>query len=122
MRLQNNLYKIESGQADGYRVSLIADSIIYRAHFPEKPVTPGVCIIQIASELLGQLTGRNPSLVEVVNAKFLAVINPLETPEVTYTFSKLVSDDAAHTLKVQVVVTSEATICTKLSLLYNITD
>lgn len=122
MRLQNNLYKIESKSSEGYRVSLIADSMIYRAHFPEKPITPGVCIIQIAGELLEQLTGRNLSLVEVVNAKFLAVINPLETPEVTYTFTKLVSDDAAHTLKVQVVVTSEATTCTKLSLQYSITE
>ena len=120
MRLQNNLYKIESESADGYRVSLIADSIIYKAHFPGKPITPGVCIIQIASELLGLLTGLTLSLIEVVNAKYLAVINPLETPEVTYTFSKFVRDDAARTLKVQVVVTSETTTCTKLSLLYSI--
>ena len=35
-----------------YRVSLNASHIIYEAHFPGNPVTPGVCIIQIVKELV----------------------------------------------------------------------
>lgn len=122
MRLQNNLYKIVNEVADAYTIELIASSLIYKAHFPEKPITPGVCIIQIATELLELLTGRKLSLTEVINAKYLAVINPDETQQVTYTFSKMVHNDELKTLKVQAIVTSESTVCTKLSLLYHINE
>lgn len=122
MRLQNNLYKIVNEATDAYTVELVADSLIYKAHFPEKPITPGVCIIQIATELLELLTGKKLSLAEVINAKYLSVINPDETGQVTYTFTKMVLDDELKTFKVQAVVASESTICTKLSLLYHIDE
>ena len=57
MELKNNLYSIISADEAGksFRLRLIPDCVIYRAHFPELPVTPGVCIIQIVSELLAEL-------------------------------------------------------------------
>lgn len=120
MKLQDNLYRIISQTDSSAQVELLADCIIYKAHFPGRPVTPGVCIIGMAGELLEILTGMRLSLAEVVNAKFLAVINPHEMPVITYTFSKLVADDAAATLKVTAAVTAGDTVCSKLSLLYNV--
>lgn len=122
MMLKNNLYRIAAENKDekSYRLELIPDCMIYRAHFPEQPITPGVCIIQIASELLTDLYSLTFELSFVSNAKYLAVINPQETPELTYTFKKIVFDDEKQSVKVSVIVSNNDTVFTKLSLVYRI--
>ena len=49
---------------------------VYQAHFPSYPVTPGVCLLQLAGELLSQRLRRPLYLEEVRNAKFLALLVP----------------------------------------------
>lgn len=122
MMLKNNLYRIAAENKDekSYRLELIPDCMIYRAHFPEQPITPGVCIIQIASELLTDLYSLKFELSSVSNAKYLAVINPLDTPELTYTFKKIVFDDEKPSVKVSVIVSNNDIVFTKLSLVYRI--
>lgn len=122
MMLKNNLYRIAAENKDekSYRLELIPDCMIYRAHFPEQPITPGVCIIQIASELLTDLYSLTFELSSVSNAKYLAVINPQDTPELTYTFKKTVFDDEKQSVKVSVIVSNNDTVFTKLSLVYRI--
>jgi len=68
-----------------FRVKLNAENFIYQAHFPNNPVTPGVCLIQMAEELFGLLKGANFKIKTLKNVKFTAVINPLEFPEVDFT-------------------------------------
>ncbi|WP_302606435.1 beta-hydroxyacyl-ACP dehydratase [uncultured Duncaniella sp.] len=120
MTLKNNLYNIVSSGADSgsFRLALNPDCGIYRAHFPGKPITPGVCIIQIVSELLPYTLGFNVELHSVSNAKFLAVINPLETPTVNCCLKKIMIDDEKEDVKVTAVFCNEDTIFTKLSLVY----
>lgn len=122
MTLKNNLYRIANKITDdkSYRLELIPDCMIYRAHFPEQPITPGVCIIQIASELLTELYSLTFELSSVSNAKYLAVINPQETPELSYTFKKVVFDEENTSVKVSVIVSNNDTVFTKLSLVYKI--
>ncbi len=90
--------------------------MIYKAHFPGKPITPGVCIIQIATELLNEISPGKKVLSSVGNAKFLAIINPLESKEVTFTFKKISEEDGF--LKVSALVSDKDTVFTKLSLKY----
>lgn len=120
MILKNSLYKIASSNPEerSFNLELVPDYVIYLAHFPEQPITPGVCIIQIASELLNELLKCDLELMAVLNAKFLAVINPLETSNITYYFKKVVFDEVTETVKVSVVVCNSDTIFTKLSLVY----
>lgn len=122
MVLNNNLYKVVDRNDNSFRIELNTESLIYKAHFPEQPITPGVCIIQIASELLKILVNRYIDLSEVINSKFLSVINPLETKEVVYSFSKMTEDRENKTLKITCTVTSGNTVCAKLSLLYTLND
>lgn len=120
MILKNSLYKIASSNIEdkSFNLELVPDCLIYRAHFPEQPITPGVCIIQIASELLNELFQCDYELITVSNAKFLAVINPIETNSIFYTFKKMIVDEVAETVKVSVIVSNLETIFTKLSLVY----
>jgi len=68
----------------GFRVKLNADNFIYQAHFPNNPVTPGVCLIQMAAELFGLLKNASFRIKTLKNVKFTAVISPLEFPEVDF--------------------------------------
>lgn len=121
MKLNENLYKIVS-QADdskSYTIEFIPESIIYRAHFPEQPITPGVCIIQIATELLSLCLHKEYELSSISNAKFLAVINPTKTPQVSYIFKKIEEIEDTTKLKVSAIVAFGDITYTKLSLVYS---
>lgn len=121
MTLNNNLYHIEHLDSESMTasVSLLPDSIIYKAHFPEKPITPGVCIVQMAAEIFGALRGKEYSLREVVNAKFLIVMDPQATPEVRYEFTKITDGTEPGTVKLQATARSIAdnAVMAKLSLI-----
>lgn len=120
MQLKNNLYKVvcANPEEQSFTLALQKDCFIYKAHFPEKPITPGVCIIGIATELLEDLLSCKLELDIVSNAKFLEVINPLETQEVTYSFKKVSKEEDVYRVKIQVTVSHEDKIFTKLSLSY----
>ncbi len=118
MTLKNNLYNILSAnpESQSFTIGFNPDCMIYKAHFPGKPITPGVCIIQIATELLNEISPGKKVLSSVGNAKFLAIINPLESKEVTFTFKKISEEDGF--LKVSALVSDKDTVFTKLSLKY----
>lgn len=68
------------------RIRLNAAHPIYKGHFPQTPVVPGVCLTQIVKEILMQTLQKELLLTEGDNIKFLGVINPEETPELEITF------------------------------------
>ncbi|MCK4407858.1 MAG: hypothetical protein KAT33_00085, partial [Bacteroidales bacterium] len=49
---------------------------IFKGHFPDNPVVPGVCMIQIVKEILSKLLKKNLHLSEGSNIKFISVIKP----------------------------------------------
>lgn len=120
MKLNNSLYTILSRDLEekSYRLELLPDNMIYKAHFPEQPITPGICIIQIASELLSEHLQCSVELIAIDNAKFLAVISPEETKYVTYTFKKIISDETSDVMRVSVIVSEGEKVFSKLSLAY----
>ncbi len=120
MLLKNNLYNIKSQDALNsiFTIELNPECFIYKAHFPELPITPGVCIIQIAMELFSELCGVALDLESVANAKFLAVINPEITKDLTYSFNKITISDDSSRYKVSAVVADEDSIYSKLSLCF----
>lgn len=87
MRLTNNLFSITAKRLDekgaSYDVMLHPDHFIYQAHFPGEPVTPGVCIIQMVKELLEDLVQLPLCITAVKNVKFLSILSPIQTPQVT---------------------------------------
>lgn len=129
MKLKNSFYTIEEGStATQTVVRLNPKHPIYQAHFPGEPITPGVCIIQIAKELLEEnlQVGKDCQnektslgqyhLVAVKNVKFLAPISPIETPLVTYTLQKITPSEDGTTVKAQITVESTEKLMAKLSL------
>lgn len=88
MILKDNLYTIVSQNSEiskaAFRVKMNADNFIYQAHFPNNPITPGVCLIQMAVELFGLLRNTAFGIKSLINVKFTAPNNPLEFPEIDF--------------------------------------
>ncbi|MCR5589520.1 MAG: hypothetical protein K6F72_07885 [Bacteroidales bacterium] len=91
------------------------DSIVYKAHFPDKPITPGVCMIGAVVELLSQSSGKALQLAKVNNIKYLSMMSPddvegatlaatLNGDTATATFTK---DDTVYA-KMKLTLTSNA--------------
>ena len=126
MKLKNNLYKIiskeEVNSIFNYTVELNPSCVIYQAHFPGEPITPGVCIVQISKEVIEDLlleqssAYRRLEIIKAKNIKFLSVISPNETPILTYQVRKLVFSDDNMTIETQIVVNSDDKSMAKISL------
>jgi 3-hydroxyacyl-[acyl-carrier-protein] dehydratase len=118
MDLRDNLYTIvESVSAEGgatYTIKLDPEHFIYKAHFPGEPITPGVCIMQIAHELLQLLCGCKLEIDCVKNVKFLRIIVPAQEQKVDYIFQKVTEEEML--VKCQVSVSIEGETYAKLSI------
>lgn len=98
-------------------INLNKEHEIFKGHFPGNPVTPGVCMMQIVKELSEEFTGLKLFLKTASNVKFMAIINPFETPEL-----KLQLDITQNEGEVKVKNTTSfgETIALKMSVNYQI--
>lgn len=122
MILKNYLYKVinvnESPERVTYSLSLNQECPIYKAHFPNMPITPGVCIIQVVEELLEDHLKMNLQTAGVKNAKFLRVLKP--TDEVICV-NLVQIQIQKQIIKAQAMVTdSSDTVYAKISLICNV--
>lgn len=114
MQLKNQLYSIESREGNSFRFRLNPECFIYKAHFPGNPITPGVCIVQIVSEFLEEITGRQLCITELKNVKFLSILSPIDNPVAEVVFSTI--DDDGDTIRAQAIVKAGDTEFTSVSL------
>ena len=56
---------------------------IFKGHFPQQPVMPGVCQLQILTEVASDLVGKELKLKEASNIKFLAMLDPRSCGDLT---------------------------------------
>jgi 3-hydroxyacyl-[acyl-carrier-protein] dehydratase len=119
MILLNNLYTIvardSSDSKISYDIKLDANHFIYQVHFPNEPITPGACIIQIAKELLEDYFAKQMKIYLIKNVKFLSVISPITTPQISCIFDKITTEENGNTYHVQVHLQSNDTPLAKLS-------
>lgn len=110
MQLKNSLYSIVDRQVEGMNGAFVLElnpsHVIYQAHFPGEPITPGVCIVQMGKELLEEILDKSLVMVKVKNVKFLSVVSPKESSTVTYAFRKVEVSEETKEVKAQIVVTS----------------
>lgn len=88
--LQNDFYFVNAVQRGDQtvdcRISFHADHDIFKGHFPQQPVVPGVCMIQIVKELLEEQTGYSLMLQQAPQVKFLQLILPATEPDISLTW------------------------------------
>ena len=103
---QDNLFSIISenktdNQAD-FIILLDGKHPIYKGHFPNEAITPGVCIIQMAVDLFSHTMQQAHHLVKAKNVKFLQIIRPDEHPEIHYRLTWEKTEEGLFTVKVLV--------------------
>ena len=59
---------------------------VFKGHFPENPIMPGVCMMQIIKELSEQITESSLFMQTLTNVKFMALINPFISSELFLEF------------------------------------
>ena len=121
MNFLDNLFILNSidGTENGFTAHLHCnpEHLIYQAHFPGKPITPGACLLQTAGEVLQRQLARPLYLKSSKNIKYLNVLIPAEDKEVRFVFSNLAESETE--CKAQVVIADEVSVYTKMSLTFS---
>lgn len=60
-----------------FTIALNSNHSIYKAHFPNNPITPGVCIVQIAKELFSFFKQKDCIIKKMKSVKFINPIVPV---------------------------------------------
>lgn len=94
--------EIESPEKTMFLVKLNTEHEIYQGHFPENPVVPGVCMVQMIKELLEKIEGRDLFMEKSDNMKFLNIVNPVNHPEINIRIVKRPVVDDKITIDVEV--------------------
>lgn len=108
--LVKDFYYIDGKQIqdDGsliYSVSLNPGHEVYKGHFPEKPITPGVCSIQMIKELAEDCLSKKLTLSCIDRCRLTAMITPDSVPE----FSVRIAIDPADNSKISAEIFSGST-------------
>ena len=84
--LQGDFYIIKSVEKQEAAIKAVVEfntaHDIFKGHFPETPVVPGVCMMQLVKENLENTLCKKINLIKADHMKFLTVISPTHTKEV----------------------------------------
>ncbi len=91
--LKDSLYTVIATDHQGDVINAVleidADNEIFLGHFPDQPVLPGACMLQMVKEVLENAINTSIRLQKADNLKFLSLIGPHENNllhlEINYT-------------------------------------
>jgi 3-hydroxyacyl-[acyl-carrier-protein] dehydratase len=89
---------------------------VFKGHFPGNPIMPGVCMMQIIKELTEKITESPLFMQSLSNVKFMALINPFNTPELRLELDVAILED--NLVKVKNITYFNETVALKLSCVY----
>ena len=102
---------------DSFLLAPVTEHVIYKAHFPGYPITPGVCILSLVGQLLALRLNTPMVLKEARNVKFVNAIFPDGATLIEVLFQKTVQTDA-DMIHVQGIIRGPEKVYCKFSLLY----
>ena len=119
--LQGILYETIAVDPAGATVRLLPESPVYQGHFPGYPITPGVCLVEIALELIAEMADQvghdekgagHDEKVRLVGAKNIKFTSPIIPSEGTELRFNLGGEGSERTVE----ILSGETLCAKMSL------
>ena len=96
-----NIISIENIDSQKHRISISINKNheIFKGHFPETPVIPGVCMLQIIKEIAEGITKQKLNLQKLVNVKFLTLMNPTLNSNLVLDLEIIPTDDTLVKVK-----------------------
>lgn len=99
--LLNNFYTLNNLQycEDGLCAMLTINDQheIFKGHFPNQPIVPGVVMIQMIKELLAKAIDMQVQLIQANQIKFLKLISPTDTQILSMTINWDQTDNKVKT-------------------------
>ncbi len=117
-----NFYTIKNkevlNKATSYNfdVSINSKHQIFEGHFPNNPIMPGVCMMQITKDIVEDITGEKLFMKKCSNVKFMAIINPEENKDLKLKIDISYTEDGD--IKVKNSTKFDETVALKLSAVY----
>ncbi len=78
--LKNKFYNVSDSSLNDNRITATVNinsaHPVFKGHFPQMPVVPGVCQVQMIKELLEENTGVSTMMISGDNIKFTGMILP----------------------------------------------
>lgn len=99
----------------GVDIVINKDHSIFNGHFPDNPVMPGVCMIQIIKEITEEIVGSKLFMETCVNVKFMALINPEENSNL---YLEIQISEEDQKVKVKNITKFDDTVALKFSASY----
>jgi 3-hydroxyacyl-[acyl-carrier-protein] dehydratase len=126
MILKDTFYKINSLKCEDNvleaTITIDANHAIYEGHFPNNPVTPGVVQLEMVKEILSTQFNQSIQLKTLATSKFLAVLNPMNTPEASFKMTVVEQESPdnpdGQSLKVSGQLSTVEGVCLKFSGVY----
>ncbi|MDB5004282.1 MAG: FabA-like domain protein [Mucilaginibacter sp.] len=113
--LKEPLFKILSLNNEGSAINAVLEidehNEIFAGHFPDHPVVPGACMLQIVKEVLASALNMPLRLVKADNIKFLSLVEPsTQTVQLSIAYQLIDSD-----IKIIANLMAGEVVCMKLS-------
>ena len=86
---------------------------IFEGHFPDQPVLPGACQLQMVKEVLQSILNAEIQIIKASQVKFLSVIDPNKIDVLTLDIKHSIND--ALELGVTASITNGSVTCFKFS-------
>lgn len=99
-------------------IKLNPDHQVYKGHFPQQAVVPGVIQLQIAKELLEENLKLKLMMDDISQVKYLKPIIPEQNSELIFEIT--IKDKNESAVKANISVTAEETIFTKAKINFSI--
>ncbi len=96
--------KSNDGERHAYKITLTQGHEIYRGHFPDNPISPGVCSIQTIRECCEDALGRRLAITNINQCRFLSILTPQKN-DVVVNFAIAPAD--ADTFKIEASISNE---------------
>lgn len=114
--LRSKFFKVidKSFTEEGLKVKIEIDPQheIFEGHFPGNPVVPGVCMLQMLTDILEKQHSKKILLRSARNMKYVATIQPKETTGLFYLIKEKPTEKG---LKIQATLQNEETVFFKFS-------
>jgi len=120
--LISNFYKKEKSNLKDeiiiFTIKLNPNHEVYKGHFPQQAVVPGVIQLQIAKELLEENLKLKLMMDDISQVKYLKPIIPEQNSDLIFEIT--IKDKNESAVKANINVTAEETIFTKAKINFSI--
>ena len=72
---------------------------VFKGHFPDKPILPGVLMIAVIGSVLEKVTNEKRMMVEGENIKYLSVVDPTIDSRLTVDLSLKIDENNYYEVK-----------------------